>query len=355
MRVIIDIGHPAHVHYFKNLTIILQEEGYKILFTCRQKDIISELLEKFRFKYIPLGKSRRSIPGKIFGILLFDLKLLKHAISSKPDLFLSAGSIYAAHVSFVMHKPHITLEDTFNMEQVNLYLPFTSVVFTGCYPHKNLGSKEIQYKGFQELTYLHPKYFSADKTVRDELSLTVEDKYFIVRFVSWEASHDIGRRGLTNQQKLEILKLLEKYGKVFVSAEGCLPSEFQRYIFPLPPDRMHHALAFAHLYVGEGATMASECAMLGTTAVYINSNEAGSIDEQENFGLIYHFRSPANMLEKIRQLAEDPFLKEKSRMYRNSLIEGTIDLTAFLVWVVKYWPESLRILKENPEYQERFK
>ena len=34
---------------------------------------------------------------------------------------------------------------------------------------------------------------------------------------------------------------------------------------------MHNALKYASLFVGEGATMASECAILGTPAIYVNS------------------------------------------------------------------------------------
>ena len=32
-----------------------------------------------------------------------------------------------------------------------------------------------------------------------------------------------------------------------------------------------------------------------------------------------------------------------------------IDITAFLVWFVENYPVSAKIMKENPDYQNRFK
>tara|TARA_B100000315_G_C14584869_1_gene592441 strand:+ start:2797 stop:2976 length:180 start_codon:yes stop_codon:yes gene_type:complete len=54
---------------------------------------------------------------------------------------------------------------------------------------------------------------------------------------------------------------------------------------------MHDVLYYATLYIGEGATMASECAMLVTHAIYVNSLTAGTLEKQEEYGLIYGFRN----------------------------------------------------------------
>jgi len=32
-----------------------------------------------------------------------------------------------------------------------------------------------------------------------------------------------------------------------------------------------------------------------------------------------------------------------------------IDVTAFLVWFVEYYPKSAKIMKENPDYQYNFR
>ncbi|MCE5348290.1 MAG: DUF354 domain-containing protein [Bacteroidales bacterium] len=354
MKYLIDIGHPAHVHYFKNFARININKGNEVLFTCRDKEVTITLLEHYNFKYINFGKPFKSRIGKILGLFYFTFRVIIVSRKFKPDLFLNA-SMYSAISAWILRKPHISLEDTFNMEQVRLYLPFSSAVLTGTYYHRKLGKKEISYNGFQELAYLHPKYFIPDTSILKELDIPANEIFFIIRFVSWKASHDIGHEGLSLRLKRELINILSKYGRVFISSENKLPEEFEQFKFNLGPDRMHHALAYANLYIGEGATMASECAVLGTTAIYINSEEAGLIDEHEKNELIYHFRDENCVIEKIHKLLEDPLLKTHSLERSKKMVNEKIDVTSFIVWFAENWPESFKIMKENPEYQERFK
>jgi hypothetical protein len=37
------------------------------------------------------------------------------------------------------------------------------------------------------------------------------------------------------------------------------------------------------------------------------------------------------------------------------MIKDKIDVTAFMVWFIENYPESKRIMKENPDYQYKFK
>ena len=124
MKVLIDIGHPAHVHLFKNFANIFQQKGHTVLFTVRSSECEIELLKAYDFKYYVLGRKHRSLAGKIIGIVKFDLKLLSVAMKYRPDIFLSHGSIYAAHVAAMVRKPHISLEDSGNMEQ-----PFSPPIY----------------------------------------------------------------------------------------------------------------------------------------------------------------------------------------------------------------------------------
>ena len=45
MRILIDIGHPAHVHYFKNFNVQMKSKGHTILFVARDKEVTIELLK----------------------------------------------------------------------------------------------------------------------------------------------------------------------------------------------------------------------------------------------------------------------------------------------------------------------
>lgn len=354
IKLLIDIGHPAHIHYFKNCVKAIQKNGGDALFIIRDKDVIIDLVESYGFHYVNLGKPYKSIAGKLFGMLVFTLRIIIIAWKFKPDFFLNA-TIYAAVAAWIMRKPHISLEDTYNNEQVKLYLPFTTLVVTGDFPHPSLGRKEIRCPCYHELLYLHTNYFKPDYNILKELGISAGEKYFILRFVSWNASHDVGHMGINNELKRDMIKLLSKYGKVFISSESQLDEDMRHLLFPLHPSKMHHALAFASMFVGEGATMASECAMLGTPAVYINSQEAYTIDHQEKECMMYHFRTPEGVLGKVQELLEDSELKSKSLMASKAMIAEKIDYTAFLIWLIEKWPESCVKLKECPEYLQHFK
>lgn len=352
MRILIDIGHPAHVHYFKNLARHFINSGSEVLFTCREKEFEIELLKHYGFKFRSFGKKYKSIIGKMLGMIKFDAREFLVGLKFKPDLLLSAGSIYAAHASFFLNKPHISLEDTGNMEQVRLYLPFTSAVLTPSYLKQDLGKKTVKFKGINELTYLHPNYYD-DKA--NSIPADLKEPYSILRFVSWGASHDRGQQGMSIDVKNSIVRLLASKTNVYISSESPLPDEFRQYKMNIKPEEMHDALAGAELFIGEGATMAAECGVLGTPAFYINSLAGCNNDELEKYGLVFNFRSENGLLKEIENLLELQRTKEYYRQAKNRFIQDNIDVTAFLIWFVENYPKSLDVMKKNPDFQLTFK
>ncbi|MBN2344868.1 MAG: DUF354 domain-containing protein [Candidatus Aminicenantes bacterium] len=355
MKLLIDIGHPAHVHYFRNLARIFIDKGSEVLFTTRDKEVAIQLLDHYGFTYVNFGKPYKSRIGKIWGLFWFTCRALIVALRFKPDICLNA-SMYGAIAAWLLRKPHVSLEDTFNMEQVRLYRPFTSVILTGSYPHPDLGKKEIRYSGYQELAYLHPRRFSPDPAILKMLGVEKDEKYVVLRFISWCASHDFGSRRASLREKEESVAELEKVARVFISSEAELPGPLKKFLLNIPPHRIHDVLAFASLYIGEGATMASECAMLGTPAIYINPQDVHTIREQESaYGLVYSFREIQGVVDKARELLQTPRLKEEQAVRREKMLSEQVDLTALLVWVLENYPESLGEMKRNPSFQEEFK
>ncbi|MDD2230061.1 MAG: DUF354 domain-containing protein [Candidatus Cloacimonetes bacterium] len=352
MNILIDIGHPAHVHYFKNMAWQLLELGHQVLFTVKDKEVAVPLLQAYKFRYEVLGRNKKGIISKLAGLFFYTVRLFKTTVRNRPHILFNA-SLSAALVSWLLRKYHISLEDTFNMEQVNLYLPFTNLVITGDYPHRNLGRKQLALPFYQELLYLHPKYFTPDSLIYDTLGLTEGDRYAVVRFVSWGASHDVGQRGMTTENKIELVKQLSKYLRVFISSEGELPDSLKEYLIKIPPEKMHDALAFAHLFVGESATMASECTILGTPALYMNSKEFGSTSDQSQYGLLELFNeSEADqnaMIRRAVEIAAEPSYKKKHEVKREKLLADKIDVTAFMVWFVENYPNSKKEI-QNPQF-----
>jgi predicted glycosyltransferase len=206
-----------------------------------------------------------------------------------------------------------------------------------------------------ELCYLHPKYFNPDNNVLLQLKLKEKESFILLRFVSWTAGHDLGETGFSTETKLKLVKDLSEHVRVFISSETKLPRELEKYRLPVSPEKLHDVLFYSTLYIGEGATTASECAMLGTPAIYVNSLSAGTLEEQERLGLLFSFRNPEGVLEKALELLKIPGLKTEFRKRRDAMIAKRIDVTAFMVWFVENYPGSVKIMKENPGYQDRFK
>jgi len=356
MKILIDIGHPAHVHYFKNMVKTLELKGYSFYFTLRERDSTVALMDKYGFSYTKRGKGGKNILTKLLAMPLMDLKVLQAARKFKPAMFLSFASPYAAQVSWLLGKPHITFDDTEHAVFAHkLYRPFSSVVLSPMSYFKPIEKKQLLFDSFMELCYLHPKYFSPDTAIFSKLGLNNNEKYCILRFVSWDANHDVGQKGLDFNSKIQLVKDLSKYCKVFISSESKLPKELEQYRFCLHPSLLHHALSFASLYIGEGATMASEAAMLGTPSIYVNSLDAGYIQEQIRYGLLFMFKSSNGVIDKALEIINDPNSADSFSNRKTLMLSQKIDPTAFMVWFIENYPNSETIMRENPDYQYRFK
>ncbi|NLE34329.1 MAG: DUF354 domain-containing protein [Bacteroidales bacterium] len=341
MRVLIDIGHPGHVHLFRNFACIFIRKGHNVLFTIRKKEFETDLIETEGLPYRSLGPHYSTAPGKIWGLFRYNIKVLFISLRFRPDVYLSHGSLYTLLSALILRKPNIALEDTGNPEQVRLYLPFTKAVLTAESFPFDYGKKQVRYNGYHELAYLHPSYFKPDARVLKELGLPEGAVFSVVRFVAWSASHDRQLSGLTTEQKIRIVRHLGNRGPLFISSESELPAELEKFRFPLGPEKIHHTLAFASLFVGEGATMASECALLGTPAIYINSVIPDLVAEQEReYGIISSFTGFEGVIGKADELLDRPHLKSETKIRSERLINSKCDVTAFLVRFIEEWPNS---------------
>ena len=356
MRIQIDIGHPAHVHYFRNLIKILESKGNSVFVTSRDKEVSLNLLNKYNIPFISRGKGRNGYMGKFIYLFEGSWVLLKNAVKFKPDLFFSFGSPYLAIVAFLLRKPNISFDDTENAKLDHIiWVPISAAIFTPNSYLKYFGKKHIKYAGFIELSSLHPKYFKLDNSVLDMMGLKSGEKFIILRFVSWQASHDFGITGLNIQMKIKLVVELSKHMKVFISSEGNLPDELSKYKLTIPPERIHDVLALATLYIGEGATMASECAMLGTPAIYVNKLDAGTLREQAEYGLLLNLRDSSDIIEKAVALISRENLKEEWQEKRQKMLSEKIDVTAYMVWLLENYPNSFSVLKSNTDFQYNFK
>jgi predicted glycosyltransferase len=253
MRILFNVGHPAQVHLFKNLIWNLEKRGHECKITTIDKEVSLYLLNSYGFDYEIVGTAKSSLFSKAIETIKIEHKLHKIAKSFKPDILVGGvGNIYVTHVGMLMRKPSIVFDDTEHAKIEHLLMdPFASVICTpSCYK-KDIGKKQIRYKGYHELAYLHPNYFTPDPAVLDEIGLSKDDTFIILRFVSWSASHDVGQHGIQN--KIELAHELEKYGRVFITSEGQLPKELEKYKIKVSPEKLHDLLYYASLYIGKAS------------------------------------------------------------------------------------------------------
>lgn len=364
MKILIDINHPAHVHLFKEFARIMIHKGHNILFTAREKDVAVTLLKEYELNYVSLGRHYKNMSGKLLGLIKYDYLMFKLARKFEPDVFLSMASIYAAHVAFLSRRPHIAFEDSEPVpEHQILYVPFTPTILTPLNLNKDFGSKQIRYHGFHEVAYLHPNYFKPDLSIFSYLGIKPEQRYALLRFVSFNASHDIGIKGFSDEDKVYIVRELEKYGNVFITSEGNYPKELNKNIVQIPPSKIHDALAYASLYMGDSQTMATEAALLGTPAIRCNAFAASSkemsnfIELENEYKLLLNVNiaNKEKAINKAIEYFKNSELKKAWQEKRKTIFSKKIDVTAFMVWFVENYPESVDIMKRNGEHRFIYK
>ncbi len=358
MRILIDIGHPAHVHYFRNFIKLMQNKKHEFFIVARNRSIIFYLLKHFNIDYYDRGKGKNSILGKLIYMLHADIKILKCARNFKPDLFLSFASPYAAQVSWILRKPHIVLDDTEHAKFSQIfYRPFSKVFLNPSCFDENFGNRQIRFNSFTELFYLHPAYYKPNDDVLKYLGLLKGERYILLRFVSWTANHDLGHSGLNMATKKKLVEILSKNYKVLISTEEEHPDQFfEPFLLKIPPEKIHDVIFYAHLFIAESGTMASEAAMLGTPVIYVNSLPLmGYLKEEMNAGMLYHFKNSQNVISKVTELLLMPDLKKDTLLSQQKMIVNKIDITSFMVWFIENYPASVDLMKKNPDIQYNFR
>jgi len=358
MRILIDMGHPAHVHLFKNFIWEMEKRGHEIKVTARDKDVTLQLLAAYSIPCEIIGKPLKGKFSLSREWIDRTYKLLKVGKKFNPDVYMGVLNPSTALSGFIHRKFSVTLNDTEHATFAKrITYPFTNIILTPSSYVGNIGKKQIRYDGYHELAYLHPNYYTPNPEVLAELGLSEGEKFFIIRFVSWGASHDVGQYGIRN--KIGLVKALEQYGRIFITSEAALPPELQSYQIRIAPEKLHDLLYYATLYVGEGATIASECAILGTHAIYVNSLRLGNImEEDKKYHLVTDFShrtcTDNTVLDEARLLLENQNLRKEGRKKSENLVQDKIDVTAFLVWLIENYQYHINQKPDLKKIQQMF-
>lgn len=343
MRILVDLLHPAHVHVFRNLITTVRQQGDEVLITARDKDVTIELLAEYDLDHTVISSQSTGAAGLAGEWALRSTKLARIARSFKPDVMTGIMGVSIAPVGKLLRIPSAVFYDTEFATTTNrvVYPLATAVVTPDCYSAPVNGN-HIRHPSYHELAYLHPNRFRPDPSIAQDAGVDVTTPYSIVRFVSWEASHDRGELALTGDQKRALVERLSEHGRVLISSETALPGDLDPFAYRGPAGAIHHVMSYASLVVGESATMASESAVLGTPSVYIAKTSRGYIDDLERrYGLVRHFEP--NAFDRGVDAA-DSFMGEEAQQAaaraREQLLLDKVDLTTWMLDFFEQYRES---------------
>ena len=367
MNILIQLSHPAHFHLYKNVAQNLIDDGHKVFILIKTKDILEDLLKQSGLPYYNILKEahRKSKLGILWDMLVRDWRMLCFVKKHKIDL-LTGSTVEVAQVGWLTRKYRVnTGEDDMNVVPLfpKMASPFMGTILSPRVCNNcSLEPYSIKYESYHELAYLHPNHFEADKKVVERY-FSADTPYFILRFSSLNAYHDDGIKGINTDIAQHLINILKPHGRIYITSERELEPQFEQYRIPIKTLDMHHVMAFSTLYIGDSQTMAAEAAVLGVPFVRFNDfvGRIGYLNELEN---VYHLGfgikasedgASERMYKVVEEILATPNLKEEWEARRQKMLSEKIDYAQFLTWFIENYPESLKTMRENPDYQYRFK
>ena len=336
--------HPAKFHVFKHTIDRLMAEGHHVDVVIISKDVLPQLVEKTNWNctnIFPEGR-RGETNSKIrifssalknFFKTIYRLRRYIKSRGVKYDLFVTddclsvVGRFSGVHVLFFLDNDVAMIPECFP-----LFWSSTKIFAPRATDLGRFAGKKISFNGYKELCYLHPAYFTADTSVPQKYGL-VPRKYVLIRTVSFSATHDAGKEGVSNSKLSLLIEVVKKHGfQPVISSERPLKEEFEPYRFKGHPDEFIHVLASAAMYFGDSQTVNSEAIVLGVPAICCNDfvNIIGVMREQEEkYAVTYGFETKdyERALAKVDELLDMPDLQEVWKSRWQNMIGQVDDVT----------------------------
>jgi hypothetical protein len=355
MKIAVFVNTQAEVHFYKNIVAALERDGNPVFVLARGYGGAIELLNELNIPFFLFSGSSDSESGKITSVPHDVVNAFRYLKAKNIDLTTGCGT-YNTFTAHLLKVPDITFSDsesTINAESYalsNLTYEFTDVFVTPSSFKQELGPKHLKVESYKELAYLHPDYYTPDPSVFDLLGISRSHDYSVLRFAAFDDLNDLGVRGLTDADKITLVKELSGYGEVFVSSECDVPEPMQDYVLDVPKRRIHDVLSYASLFITDTHTMAIEAALLGTPTIrstaFVGDCDVGAFLELEReFQLLFNLKSASEVATKAVQLIRDPRAKEDWQKKRDRLLERKLDITALMVSLIEAYPASFAHLK----------
>ncbi|MDD4848017.1 MAG: DUF354 domain-containing protein [Bacteroidales bacterium] len=270
MRFLFELNHPKHYYQFKYIMSQLEKDGHDVLVLARDKDVLLKILEEEHIEYKIFGLHKKTLLGKLASSISIFWNYKKIVVQYKPDVIISKASVYGCYIAKKKLCKSVIFPDSEVVKLTNkVVVPLATKVVTPETFALDYGTKHIRIGGLFENCYLDPNVFIPNESYLEQYS--IKKPYAILRFIGWNANHDVNQWGFSAEQKVALVNKLSTKLNVYISSESNLPIELENYKIKIPASLMHHILYFASLYIGDSQTMATEAALMGTPCIRYNS------------------------------------------------------------------------------------
>lgn len=361
MNIVLEINHPAQAHLFRNTIGQLNEHGHSLTVLIKESKIIRNILSYHDIGFVSLGHKGKGLFGK--GVKQMAILMKINCLQMKHKFDLGIGvSVSLSSLSKFSSLNSIILDDD-DKTATPLFAFFAhhtadTLLRPHALSHEGFKKNTVYYAGYHELAYLHPAFFTPDRSVLRDQGLMDDEPFFLIRTVALKAHHDRGIHGICKIFLQQLVSELKTHGRVIITSEdnNVLPEGAEQ--ININPARIHDLMAFSRLVVSDGQTMCSESACLGVPSVRINDfvGRISTLTELEHqWKLTFGFKpeKSAQALLKIQELLKEP--RETFIARRDEMLSHSINVTAFLTWFIETYPNSFHIMKQNPAYQYNFK
>ncbi|MAF99196.1 MAG: hypothetical protein CMH61_01145 [Nanoarchaeota archaeon] len=336
MRLLIDILHPAQANIWRNFILEMEKRGHEIIVIGRDKDCTLDLLDHYGIRYKKISSLGKGFAGLGKELISRTYKLTKLCKKYQPDLLLGCMGPSISITGKLLGIPSLVFYDNESAKLTNFYVYKLATKYITSSSYEENPPNHVTYNGYQNLAYCHPNWFTPSKEKVLALGINPDKKFFLMRFVSWGSSHDLGAAGFSD--KVSFVKELAKHGQVVISAEKNLklPKELWPYAIIIPPHLLDDIIAFAHLTVGESASVAADGACFGVPSIYLANTKRGYTNEMDTkFGLVFNYTNQEKAMQKVIELAErsKESISSEFQEKRKELLNHSVDM---VTWMVEY-------------------
>jgi len=335
MKIVIDLGHPAQLNFYKNAIYELSKKN-KVYITYINRGRLPKIVNKElkgikNCRLIKIGNHR----GNLLSVLveanaLRLIALFFRMIRIKPDIVISNG--YQAGIyPKIFNIPSIHFNDDLNRSKlvINLIKFFSRDIYFPFYSDKRIKP----FKALKEWSYLSPGYFTPDISVLNTYGLK-EKGYVFIREVITGTLNYMGQKGrliesVADQFPENVCVLLSLEDK---TRQKNYPSNW--IVLEEPIQDIHSLIYYSKLVISSGDSIAREGAQLGVPSIYCGVRKmlANQVLIDKNLLVQVNVKNIPSIVKENDELTTTSVELEKKQIeIRENLNNEWDDITSFIL------------------------